>query len=400
MSQRQFDLLANLYASVDLERDRRAGKLAIEDQAMLDALRSVVADQDEYAVHLPDDDADAVQVGDEVSIELGTPRLGIGMFPLSFADLIRNPVARVSEPGRYYIVAERFNRCSDAVAPDIVQKYRKLLELVRVLGEAAAYVDRAGGHLIFIHEGKFDVPVQYTSQDVQALDAGTIDRLLDALSTDIHREQKLAILAESVRELTRAKPPQERFRALLAHFPELLKRFNDGYRLFASSFSYEKVKSELEVTRIEYAAKIHKVFTDIQNQILGIPVATVVVATQMKAASAFDANFYINTAILIGAWVFVILVSALLVNQTHTLDVLEREIGRQRTELEKLHKDVASSFASVFEFLDTRLRVQRRWLRVVFWILIGGGVLATVAFFVITEPAKAALQWLVHLLSL
>ncbi|SAK98584.1 hypothetical protein AWB76_07553 [Caballeronia temeraria] len=397
MSQRQFDLLANLYDRVDLERGRRAGKLAIHDQRMLDALRSVVADQDEYAVHLPEDDPDAVKVGDEVAIELGTPRLGIGMFPMSFADLIRNPAARVSEPGRYYIVAERFNRCSDAVVPDVVQKYRKLLELVTLLGEAAAYVDRAGGHLIFIDEGKFDVPVQYASEDVEALDVGAIDRLIDALSTDIHREQKMAILAEAVRELTRSEPPQERFRAVLAHFPELLKKFNDGYRLFASSFSYEKVKSELEATRIEYAAKIHKVFTDIQNQILGIPVATVVVATQMKEASGFDANFYINTAILIGAWVFVILVSALLVNQTHTLDILEREIGRQRAELEKLHTEIASSFSSVFGFLDTRLKVQRRWLRVVFWILIGGGVLATAAFFVITGPARAALQWLIKL---
>ncbi|CAJ0734474.1 hypothetical protein R77592_03523 [Ralstonia mannitolilytica] len=164
------------------------------------------------------------------------------------------------------------------------------------------------------------------------------------------------------------------------------------YRLFASSFSYEKVKSELEAARVEYAAKIHKVFTDIQNQILGIPVATVVVATQMKSTSAVDANFYINLGVLFGAWIFVLLVAALLANQNHTLDVLAGEIDRQRTQFEKLHKDVATNFSGVFEFLKRRLGSQRCLLNCVLGIVLSGGALATVFFVLITEPAKAA--WL------
>ncbi|SPK73066.1 putative phage-related membrane protein [Cupriavidus taiwanensis] len=391
MSIKQFDLLASLYARVEFEPNRREGTLAIGDAATLQALQTVVAEEEEYALHLPEDDPESVKIGDTVAVEAGTPRTGIGFFTASFADLIRNPTARVAEPSGYFLIAEKFNSRSGEPAPDIVQRYRKLLDLIKLLGEAAAFLDHSLGRLVYIHDGKFEVPVQYTAAEVAALDVNVVEGLVSAIGVDTHREQKLAILAEAVRELTEATPPSARFVTLLAHLPDLAKKFSDGYRLFASSFSYEKVKSELEAARVDYAAKIHKVFTDIQNQILGIPVATVVVATQMKAATTVDANFYINVAVLIGAWIFVILVAALLLNQTHTLDVLKEEIERQKKGLEKLHKDVASNFSSVFHFLNCRLAVQRWLLRGVLAILFGGGILATVTFFFITDPARAAL---------
>lgn len=391
MSIKQFDLLASLYTRIEFEPNRREGTLVIGDNATLQALRTVVAEEDEYGIHLPEDDPDSLNVGDSVVVEVSTPRTGIGFFTLSFADFIKNPVVRVNEPSGYFLIAEKFNSRGATPAPDVVQRYRKLLELIKLLGEASAFLDQSIGRLVYIHDGKFEVPVQYTAAEVAALDVSVVDSLVAAIGVDTHREQKLAILAEAVRELTEATPPSARFVTLLSHLPDLAKKFNDGYRLFASSFSYEKVKSELEAARVDYAAKIHKVFTDIQNQILGIPVATVVVATQMKAATTTDANFYINVAVLIGAWIFVILVAALLLNQTHTLDVLDGEIDRQKKGLEKLHKDVAEDFSGVFQFLNRRMRVQRFLLGSVLAILIGGGILATVVFFFITDPARAAL---------
>jgi len=390
MSQKQFDLLVGLYRRVEFVEERE-GKLTIEDDATLGALKAVAADQGEYGVHLPDSDIDTVTVGETISVEMAAPRVGIGVFAPSFGDLIRPPSARIAEPARYYLISECYNRCDDVPAPEIVNRYRKLLELIKLLGEAAAYVDNAKAHLVYIHEGKFDVPVQYSGEDVEALDTAAVDGLVASLRSDTHREQRLAILAEAVRELTQSTSLQGRFQMLLAHLPDLTKRFNDGYRLFASSFSYEKVKDELEVARMEYAAKIHKVFADIQNQVLGIPVATVIVATQMKVADKVDANFYTNVAILIGAWIFVTLVAALLINQNHTLDVLATEIKRQRKELEKLHKEIADSFSDVFGFLNHRLLVQRYLLNGVLGIVLIGGLVTTVFFFVLTSPAKDAL---------
>ena len=107
--------------------------------------------------------------------------------------------------------------------------------------------------------------------------------------------------------------------------PELQKKFSDGYNLFASSFSYDKIRDEVETAKVEYTGKIHKVFSDIQNQVLGIPIASIVVATQMKDAGAKTATtyeVYVNSAVLLGCWIFVLLTGLLIWNQQHTLKVL------------------------------------------------------------------------------
>lgn len=59
---------------------------------------------------------------------------------------------------------------------------------------------------------------------------------------------------------------------------DISERVASGYRLFASSFTYSKIRREVESAQAEFLARIHKTFVDIQGQLLGIPVATVVVA--------------------------------------------------------------------------------------------------------------------------
>ena len=58
--------------------------------------------------------------------------------------------------------------------------------------------------------------------------------------------QSDAVLATAVVEMTKALPEAERFRHLLRQVGELRKRFEDGYRLFAAGFSYEKLRDQVE----------------------------------------------------------------------------------------------------------------------------------------------------------
>jgi hypothetical protein len=53
---------------------------------------------------------------------------------------------------------------------------------------------------------------------------------------------------------------------------------------------------------------------------LGIPVATVLVATQLKLATNWGEAAWINSAILAGVWVFAVLMVFVMRNQRHTLD--------------------------------------------------------------------------------
>lgn len=86
---------------------------------------------------------------------------------------------------------------------------------------------------------------------------------------------------------------------------------------------------QLRVAKIEEMGKIHKVFSDIQNQILGIPVATIIVATQMKQANGWDSQALINTAVVLGALFFTIMILFVLFNQWQTLTAINDELNHK-----------------------------------------------------------------------
>ena len=102
-------------------------------------------------------------------------------------------------------------------------------------------------------------------------------------------------------------PAAQRFAYLLHNLDAVTETLRRGYRLFASSFSYSKIRGEVEAARVDYVAKIHKTLIDIQGQLLGIPVATIIVASQLKSSQGCGVEFWTNIAVLAGAWVFLIL---------------------------------------------------------------------------------------------
>jgi hypothetical protein len=225
---------------------------------------------------------------------------------------------------------------------------------------------------------------------LKQLDAPSLDRLLSFLADDSHDEQKLAILEGAIRAVTAGRDRADRFKVLLANLADLASKANDGYRLFVASFSYDKVRDTLEAAKVEYATKIHKAFSDIQNQILGLPVATIIVASQMKDAKDIGYEFWLNSAVLVGCWVFCILMGFLLLNQAHTLTVLADEIARQRDQIAKQYKDIATRFSDVFDFLSRRLRLQFFALYSIGAVLLIGLCLAHVIYWNLTTPVR---QW-------
>lgn len=388
MSQAKFDQLVALYRAVEFRANSRQGSLSIANDEQRDLIAGMLsADNDEYGLRIIQGNADALRVGGVVELEVNDPKISIGIVATDLDDLLVAPKARIREPARYFVVSEKF-RNSDQPVPDSIERYRNLLKLIALLKQAAAYLDKETGELVFIHDGKYELPIQFAAADLQRMDIASISRLLESFENDTHRDQKLAILAKSVQSVCNTVKPKERFGLLLEHLPELLKSFSEGYRLFVADFSYDKIVNQLEVAKLEEIGKIHKTFADIQNQILGIPVATIVVATQMKAASAVGYEFWINTAVLVGCWVFAILSVFVLRNQLHTLNAIGDEVARKKQQMLKDYKSVENLITKSFPFLETRLRAQRWAFYVVDLILVVGLILSHVVYFVLTDPAR------------
>lgn len=392
MSQTKFNQLVDLCRAINFDESSRRGMLTIANAVQRDGIVNMLsANNDDYGLKILQGNADALHIGEVVELEVSDPKLSIGIVATNLDDLFLAPKAHIREPARYFVISEKFSN-SDHAIPDSVDRYRKLLKFIALLKQAAAYLDEETCELVFIQDGKYELPIRFTAADLLRMNISCISLLLDSFENDTHKDQKLAILAKSVQAVCNTAKPKERFGLLLEHLPELHKSFSEGYRLFVADFSYDKIVNQLEVAKLEEIGKIHKTFSDIQNQILGIPVATIIVATQMKFAATVGYEFWVNTAVLVGCWVFVILSMFVLVNQLHTLNAIGDEITRKKNQMINDYKSVEDLITKSFPLLENRLCAQRWAFYVVGAILIFGLILSHVAYFVLTNPAHAWLS--------
>lgn len=366
-----------------------SGELLINTPEILAALQHCERDPENTNLTLLDPPTiDSVALGSIVQIQIGTPRPGFGLLSDSIDQLLHFPKAHVKEPAKYYLLDTDHYSKDPIPGGHVRLAYHAVLNFVGMLKSCAAFLDEEEEVLVFIKEGKFDVTVKYSEKDLHSFNSDALASVSCTIPEGAHEQQCASIMAEAVYELAAKLPLHKRFVSLLEQAEDLKDRFEKGYKLFAAGFSYEKIRDEIESARVEYAGKIHKVFSDIQNQLLGIPIATIIVATQMKDASKVDGTFWINFAVLAGSFVFTLLMHFLLSNQRQTLDVIGLEIKRQKNKLEKEHAAIANNFVDTFKSLETRYKTQRKVLSFIDYVVIGGFFLSIIFFYNLNVPAK------------
>lgn len=377
MAELEFAQLLELYRHIAFDQQGDEGVLSIATPDMLATLRwlesddAAAADGGLAAVG----DSAALDVGQTVRVRVSAPKVRLGILARDFDQLLAAPQARMQEPKAFFVVDGALEK--DMPAPRArLLAYRAALAIVGLLAKAAAYVDEPRAKLVI---GKLVVPVQY---DAAALDRLSLDaaRQLQRLFSDsTHEDQKCEILSEAVVRTCRVQPEQDRFIFLLDNMQAVADAACDNYQLFASNFSYDKIRSEIENARIEYVTRIHKTVVDIQGQLLGIPVATVIVASQLKVARACSLELWGDVAIAGGAWIFFVLLAIAIFNQWLTLGTIKQEIERQQAKLADVYAAISGQFADVFKSLGWRIYWHRCGLVIVALIGAAGAAFASVA---------------------
>lgn len=379
MSKIRFADLVTVYRASTFGRVQGAASLVVIDQEVLDALKLALLEEnlDNSGISIARGDPDDLAIGETVHLNITAPRVGLGRLARNLSDLLIQG-ASFEEPKRYYLIEERFAN-GDANVPEVIERYRKVLKFVDLLKECSDYVDESSGELIFVKDGKFAIPVVFTVNQLITIDLTKIEKLLAHFTDDTHKTQKLAILTNCVLATVTISAARKRFGTLLLEIAELTAKFCDGYKIFIADFSYDKVRDKFEEAKVENSGKLHKIFSDIQNQLLAIPVATVIVATQMKTSGDPPAQIA-NAALLTGAWIFAILFLMLWFNQLRTLRTLESEINRQEKVLKEEYESIAGMFNDMFNPLYSRIRNQKILLGLII-CLVAGGLVASHYFY-------------------
>lgn len=386
MTRLKFEQLLNLYRHIAFDQQGDEGELLLADQSVLDDLLFI--DGNERAMEdsnfiVLTDRPEALVIGQRVRIRAGAPRTALGQLVEKLDDLLVSSDARLREPVAYFIKEGALERNTEP-APDDLVRYRKALEIANLLGKAASYLDSSRQELVFIRDRKITIPIIYDVAALRRLSIEAADGLLGDLAADVHQDQKLSILAEAVLHVAQPQSSRTAFAHVLANLDFVREEVGNGYKLFASSFSYSKIRNDVETARLEYIGKIHKTIVDIQGQLLGIPVATVIVGSQLKATEGCGIEYWANVAIVAGAAIFLILLLIAIGNQWATLSAIRADIDRQQSKLKSDYAAISDQFVAVYDGLVKRIFCHKLWLSVIAGIGIVGVAFATFLFFRLT----------------
>lgn len=381
--------------------DPRRGTLQIADETLKATLQRVLDDPYRFGVRLAPAENQTFQIGEQVQLCLDDPAIGLGLLANNLDNLLEYPPARIRRLPFYLLDKHVASADPELAGDEDGKRYVAVIDFVNELSKAAAYLDRERQEIIFIKADKVVVPVIYTATDLRAMNLDALKNLLGrCTANEAMGEQCQSMLADAVLAQCAGVEPKRRFTVLLSHLGELLRTFDDNYRLYLSNFSYDKVRDELLSAKLDELSKINKTFADVQGQVLGIPVATIVVATQMKLASSWNAQAWVNVAVLLGVFVFVMMAWFAVRNQVFTLKAIEQDIARKKAKVETDYTKVKDLVSDTFPELERRARAQLTAFWVIRAVMLIGALIAVIIFVVMTEPCSAWLRemsvYLIH----
>ena len=258
-----------------------------------------------------------------------------------------------SVPSRFTIRSIHYTHGVTETKPLVIGCYEQTVFLFSLLSKMADHTDSNGTKLHYIksHDARIEIQLKYETKDLVEL------RSLELFSVNFvgsahHDDQKKDIVRSSLIDLSKGKKVVT-LAEILPRFEEFLDNVRSSYALFASDFSYEKIRSEVERQNLDDALRLNKTVSDIQNQLLALPAALVLAGAGIEKLHNLK-----NFAIWIGICIFGWMMRTLVVNQKNSLEAIKTEISLRKEKLSSQPEDIAKRFNKSFLALERRAAKQ------------------------------------------
>lgn len=293
-------------------------------------------------------------------LEFKLPSENDALFAIDMDDLLKAPSRLLSAPHRFYLadIDYLFFEGGSSV-PELVKGYLDASLFASTLNEISDHSLPLVPKAIFLQGEKLELSLCYSSSDLSEL-KGLKKFIFDFVKAEIHKDQKATIIKCVLIEMLKNNEIDRlTLSCLIRRFSEFLERVNANYQLYVSEFSFEKIKEQVEGEKFEFTLKLNKVFSDIQNQLLAVPIALVLASSQMKPVSGLS---LLNMSIWCGVLIFGVFMSLLVRNQRSTLNAIKLEIDSQWSNIQTKHKFVADRLGTHYCYLRSRQRSQQFFL--------------------------------------
>lgn len=207
--------------------------------------------------------------------------------------------------------------------------------------------------IIFVGKKNLKINSEYIAEDLKRDLILVKSFIREYIQNDFHQEDRHLSVINGLHEAF--KESEISLSTFLKGFETFHRVVKSNFQLYMDKFSFDDFKNKVEEDRREYTIKINKVFSDMQNQLLTLPIATVLAAGQMVYVTTAG-DFIKNILIVIGIGIFCIFVLMQISNQNSTLTALDDEINLRKSEMEKKEEsNYKTEYLGAYTQLDTRI---------------------------------------------
>jgi hypothetical protein len=281
-------------------------------------------------------------------------------------------------PVKFTVIDIGYTHGKTESVPEPVRNYLDTVKLWQLLKSFADYEVNQRIAFIKSYESKVEVRPEFAASDLVPLSMLS-EFGATYFESNHHHEEKRNIVRASLLEVCKGMPVV-RLADLLPKYGDLVDRVKSSYTMYTVDFSFEKLRSEVDSKNVEDMLRLNKTLADIQNQLLALPAAMLIAGAGVKADS-MAANLTIWFGVTVFAWVM----QRLVVNQQHSVAVIDQEVNLRLEKVTAQPPDISNRVRPLFSELQARLAFQRRTLKKV-----GGAV--WVVWLAVTAVAINA-QW-------
>lgn len=277
----------------------------------------------------------------------------------SLSDMLAYPSNLTKVPSRFTILDLTYTHGNGAECPPSVMQYLSTVRLCSLLKKSADHTSNGGNALFFIksHDAKVELRLQYQADALLSLPA------LDAFAADFvesthHQDQKRNIVRNALLETFKGSRTIN-VDDLLPKFNALIESIRSAYSMYVAEFSFEKVRAQVEKDNLDSTLKLNKTLSDIQNQLLAVPVAMILVGGQMTPESGLAVK---NFVIWIGSLIFAWIMGLLITNQANAIEAIAEEVRLRKATIDAQPDAIAGKFKKGFSGLEKRAGEQTKTL--------------------------------------
>lgn len=250
----------------------------------------------------------------------------------------------------------------DESGSEEAQAYRNAVKVGESLAALAYHKEECAGCTTLFFEGPRFVRLPIRFADPPALcgeDVAVVDEYARGQDHQLERRQLLgSVLCRQLQ----AVDDLAKYQGLLTSLHEFASRLTTEYTAFVKEFSLDAITDELAARKSEYINRANGAVAAIQNELLAIPVSTIVVGTQITRGEGWDLS---NLVIFVSFLTFFVFLMILVHNQWLSLDAIADEVEHHSGQLRAKYASLGQTIAKGFDTVQKRISHQRRVLRTV-----------------------------------